>query len=227
MAVLRSRTGDEPCQRTDEVTGSEGKKDPQWVASRQGHGDQDTGEQKYSFHGRAPPGYSREGEVSRTAGEYHSSTIDTPNSVGICAGKKARRPWEPDLGKPGRAEEMDCLARISERAAPVKAAFRLGRLPDGAPTQIRHSSARPLPEFGKIGRAGKRGPGKYLQAHARRRTWTWRVGITGYFFWSQMLRYCTWLPWPWRWMPRGPGPSPLRPGLLRVSSRSSWITTPL
>src|SRR3989304_6262013 len=53
------------------------------------------------------------------------------------------------------------------------------------------------------------------------------AGEPGYFFSpSQMLRYCTLLPWPWKWMGRGPGPSPARPPLLRGSS-PSWITTPL
>ena len=37
---------------------------------------------------------------------------------------------------------------------------------------------------------------------------------------TQMLRYCTLLPCPWRWRGRGPGPSACRPGLPRGSSTS-------
>lgn len=62
VAVLRAGRRCNPDQRTDEMTGSEGENEPQQVAPCQGHGDQDTGEQKDGFHGRAPPGYLREGE---------------------------------------------------------------------------------------------------------------------------------------------------------------------
>ena len=62
VAVLRARSCCNPNQRTDEMTGSEGEHEPQQVAPCQGHGDQDTGEQEDGFHGRAPPGYLREGE---------------------------------------------------------------------------------------------------------------------------------------------------------------------